>query len=392
MKNTKGLSRRTMLKGAAATIGIGALGYGLYRTGVFQGQSKSPEDVPAAPISKNKHPVSGVEVSALGMGCMRFPMQPGSSSPRGPEIDEDAAFKLVDYALESGINYFDTAYFYHGGASEAVLGRALARHPRERYLVADKMPGRIIESLSHAKEVFKGQLAKLKTDSIDFYQLHAVMGVPDYQKIYEEYGVLDFLLEQREKGLIKHLGWSFHGDVEALEYLLSRDVRWDYAMLQLNYHDLLHKLVMPERRAKIIGLDKQPAPAHWMYEKVRDAGIPIVVMEPLLGGRLARLSRTRKARGSRRRRSERVLQCSYRWKYKIDYWSGQKSREDTIEYQPQGCVCAESVSVCTDAVCSHDMRCGAHAEALRDCVADASDLHHFQACRRAYHTDDDNDG
>ena len=291
MKNTKGLSRRTMLKGAAATIGIGALGYGLYRTGVFQGQSKSPEDVPAAPISKNKHPVSGVEVSALGMGCMRFPMQPGASSPRGPEIDEDAAFKLVNYALDSGINYFDTAYFYHGGASEAVLGRALARHPRESYLVADKMPGRIIESLSHAKEVFKGQLAKLKTDSIDFYQLHAVMGVPDYQKIYEEYGVLDFLLEQREKGVIKHLGWSFHGDVEALEYLLSRDVPWDYAMLQLNYHDLLHKLVMPERRAKIIGLDKQPAPAHWMYEKVRDAGIPIVVMEPLLGGRLARLSK-----------------------------------------------------------------------------------------------------
>lgn len=291
MTNNKGVGRRTVLKGAAATLGLGALGYGLYKTGVISGSSGFQEYEALTPVSKNKHPGSGVEVSALGMGCMRLPMLPGATSPRGPEIDETATFKLVDYALKAGINYFDTAYFYHGGQSEAVLGRALARHPRERYLVATKMPGRIIESLSHAKEVFKGQLAKLKTDFVDFYQLHAVMGVDSYKKVYEEYGVLDFLLEQREKGVIKHLGWSFHGDMEALEYLLSRPALWDYAMLQLNYHDLLHKLVIPERRAQIIGLKNQPAPADWMYMKVRDAGIPIVVMEPLLGGRLARLSK-----------------------------------------------------------------------------------------------------
>lgn len=222
---------------------------------------------------------------------MRFPMLPSATSPRGTEIDEQATFKLIDFALDNGLNYFDTAYFYHTGASESVLGKALSRHPRNSFLVATKMPGRIIESLDQARQIFKEQLEKCRVDYFDFYQLHAAMGVPSCKKVSEEYGVLDFLLEMREKGIIRHLGWSFHGDCEALDYLLSRPVTWDYAMLQLNYHDLMHQLIMPEHRAKIISLKNSPAPAEWMYARVRDAQIPIVVMEPLLGGRLARLSR-----------------------------------------------------------------------------------------------------
>ncbi|MDE5832554.1 MAG: aldo/keto reductase, partial [Desulfovibrio sp.] len=183
----------------------------------------------------------------------------------------------------------------HKGVSEDVMGRALCRHPRESYLIATKMPGRVIESLEQAKEIFAGQLKKCRSDYFDFYQLHAVMSVPSYKRIYEELGVLDFLLEQKERGVIQHLGWSFHGDSETLDYLLSRPVEWDYAMLQINYHDLMNELVMPEKRKQIIGLTRQPAPALWMYERVRDAGIPIVVMEPLLGGRLARLSKKARA-------------------------------------------------------------------------------------------------
>ena len=291
MKKASGITRRRLLQGAACGLGAGALAYGLDKLGLFSGAGQKPEFQLAGPMTMNRHPRTGTNVSALGYGCMRFPMLPASTSPRGPEIDEKAAFRLIDCALDHGINYFDSAYFYHSGASEEVLGKALARHPRERFLVATKMPGRVIESFRQAKEIFAGQLKKCRVDHFDFYQLHAVMGVPSYKKVYEELGVLDFLLEMREKGVIRHLGWSFHGDSEALDYLLSRPVAWDYAMLQLNYHDLMHGLVMPEHRARIISLKNQPAPADWMYARVRDAGIPIVVMEPLLGGRLARLSR-----------------------------------------------------------------------------------------------------
>lgn len=285
------IGRRFLLKGTGAAIGLTALGYGLYKwTRSADGSAKLHPKI-SGKMSTNTHPRSGVKVSSLGMGCMRFPMLPSATSPRGAEIDEQAAFRLIDYALDAGLNYFDSAYFYHKGESEAVLGKALARHPRENYLIATKMPGRVIESLDQAKEIFAGQLKKCHTNYFDFYQLHAVMSVPSYKKVYEEMGVLDFLLEQKEKGVIRHLGWSFHGDCESLDYLLANNPGWDYAMLQLNYHDLLHQLVMPEYRKGIIQLQNQPAPADWMYARVKDAGIPIVVMEPLLGGRLARLSK-----------------------------------------------------------------------------------------------------
>lgn len=289
----KMLSRRAMLKGAACALGAGALGMGLYKLG--RGDQKGVSDEITEPVTRKKHPGSGVEVSAFGYGCMRLPMLPSAISPRGTEVDEKKAFELIDYALACGVNYFDSAYFYHKGVSEEIMGRALSRHPREQYLIATKMPGRIIESLDQAKQIFEGQLKKCKSDYFDFYQLHAVMSVPSYKRIYADLGVLDYLLEKRERGIIRHLGWSFHGDSEALNYLLEQPIKWDYAMLQLNYHDLMHELVMPEYRKKIIGLKNEPAPTRWMYERVRDAGIPIVVMEPLLGGRLAHLSRKARA-------------------------------------------------------------------------------------------------
>ncbi|MBD5641723.1 MAG: 4Fe-4S binding protein [Desulfovibrio sp.] len=283
------INRRAVLKGAAGLIGLGALGYGLNALLSPKSAQTAPEA--AGPVTRHHHPRTGVEVSAFGYGCMRLPMLPSASSPRGTEVDEKQAFALIDHALACGVNYFDSAHFYHKGVSESVMGRALSRHPRESYLVATKMPGRIIESLDQAKEIFEGQLQKCRTGYFDFYQLHAVMGVPSYKHVYEDLGVLDYLLEKREKGIIRHLGWSFHGDSEALDYLLAQPVTWDYAMLQLNYHDLMHELVMPEKRKQIVGLSREPAPARWMYERVRDAGIPIVVMEPLLGGRLARLGK-----------------------------------------------------------------------------------------------------
>lgn len=284
------LSRRNLIKGALCGIGAGAVAFGMNGLVAFAA-SESHLPKPGGQMAMNRHPRTGVPVSALGYGCMRFPMLSTASSPRSDEIDEKEAFRLIDYALAHGVNYFDTAWFYHKGASEAVLGKALARHPRESFLVASKMPGRVIESLDQARDIFAMQLRKCQVDHFDFYQLHAVMSSPAYKKVYEDLGVLDFLLGQKEKGVIRHLGWSFHGDCEALAYLLSRPVEWDYAMLQLNYHDLMHDIVMQKHSKKNIGLSGQPAPADWTYAKVRGAGIPIVVMEPLLGGRLARLGK-----------------------------------------------------------------------------------------------------
>lgn len=152
MKGRHLLTRRNLVKGTICGLGAGALAWGLHGLGLFSGSNSARTELPA-PVTLNIHPRTGVAVSALGYGCMRFPMQPNATSPRGSEIDEKEAFRLVDHALAHGLNYFDSAYFYHKGESEAVLGRALARHPRDSFLVATKMPGRIIESLQQAKDI-----------------------------------------------------------------------------------------------------------------------------------------------------------------------------------------------------------------------------------------------
>lgn len=241
------------------------------------------------------HPRTGVAVSALAFGCMRLPMLPHATFPRGAEVDEKAAERLLDQALEYGVNYFDTAWPYHRNRSEPIIGAILSRHPRERYLLATKMPGMKVENLEMAKKIFNDQLARCKVDYFDFYQLHGIKKLEDYKRVYEEMGVLDYLLEQKAVGRIRHLGWSFHGDAPLLEYVLALGIPWDYAMLQLNYHDLLHRYDPSPAEVKAFNFPDQPAPTRWMYEKVRDAGIPIVVMEPLLGGRLAKLGKRAEA-------------------------------------------------------------------------------------------------
>ena len=231
----------------------------------------------------NKH---GEKVSLLGFGCMRYPVMAGESSPRSAKIDKDKAFALVDCALEHGVNYFDTAWGYHQGASEEVTGLALQRHPRESFNIATKMPSYLSPTLSQAKEIFSTQLKKCRVEYFDYYLLHTLSTVEAYQKTYEQEKVLDFLLAERKAGRIRNLGWSFHGTSDMLTYVLNTGVDWDFAMIQLNYHDLLYKFIQPKRRVLA-----EPAPAKWMYETMVASGLPLIIMEPLLGGRLARLNK-----------------------------------------------------------------------------------------------------
>lgn len=285
----KKLSRRRVLQAAGVGVTGGALLYGLDKLKLLPDFKPPLPEPPTDKMTYVTQPKSGDKVSLLGFGCMRYPMQPDASGPGGPEIDEAAAFRLVDYALAHGVNYFDTAYVYHQGMSEVMTGKALKRHPRERFFLATKMPGRMNPDRAKAKEIFETQLARCQVEYVDYYLLHNLQSAAHYKKVYEDQGVLDYLLEEKRQGRIRNLGWSFHGDQEMLEYVLSRPVDWDFAQIQLNYHDLMHQLVLPPGLRR--SLVNEPAPAKWTYDKMQASGLPLVVMEPLLGGRLARLNK-----------------------------------------------------------------------------------------------------
>ncbi|MDR1395743.1 MAG: aldo/keto reductase [Deltaproteobacteria bacterium] len=282
------LTRRNFLIGLGAAAAGGVIGQGLKTLKMRSGPDSPGEGREKMTLRTN--PLNGDRVSLLGFGCMRFPMLPGAQSPTGPEVDEKTAEKLIDWAYERGVSYFDTAYPYHQGKSETVLGRALRKHPRDSFFLADKMPTFLNPDRTRAEEYFFVQLKRCQAEYFDYYLLHNIKTKEIYQEIYEKNGVLDFLLEQKKAGRIRNLGWSFHGDEAALNYLLNCGVKWDAVQVQLNYHDLLNRYVHSEA---FLNQDMtwQPAQPAWILEQLNARGFPIIIMEPLLGGRLARLNR-----------------------------------------------------------------------------------------------------
>lgn len=288
-KSTQSFSRRTLLKAAGAGAAGAALAYGADKFGAVPGQRPKRPEIPKGRLTCRTNPRNGDRISLLGFGCMRLPVLPEATQPRGPDVDEAAAFRLIDYALAHGVNYYDTGWHYHRGMSEVVMGKALKRHPRNSYFMADKMPGVLNPTLDEAKNIFRTQLERCQTDYFDYYYLHGLRSLEGYKTVYEDRGVLDYLLEEKAAGRIRNLGWSFHGTEEMLEYLLSRDVQWDMALVQLNYHDLMHEFTPPSSIAQRFQLT--PAQPRFVLEKMRKTAIPLLVMEPLLGGRLARLNR-----------------------------------------------------------------------------------------------------
>ncbi len=202
----------------------------------------------------------GEEISCLGMGNMRLPVNDEK------KIDFDAAAAIIDRLYNSGVNYFDTAYVYHGGESESFLGKAMKKYPRESFRLATKFPYFVGKAPA---EVFEEQLRRLDTDYVDFYLLHAV-GDSNADGYLNE-GALDYFREQKKLGRIRHLGFSFHGSLDTLRRFVAAN-DWDFTQIQLNYMDwtLQH------------GKEQ--------YDILTEAGIPVVVMEPVRGGRLAKLT------------------------------------------------------------------------------------------------------
>lgn len=203
----------------------------------------------------------GIVTKLLGFGCMRFPTKDG-------EIDEEKAELMLDTAYKAGVNYFDTAYVYHGGKSEEFVGRVLAKYPRDTYYIATKLPVWSLQSKEDVRKVIDEQFARLNKDVIDFYLLHSMQ-----KKAWDkalEYGALEIIEEYRKAGKIKYVGFSFHDSYEVFEEIINY-YDWDFCQIQFNYVDT-------EIQAGYKG-----------YKLAEEKGIPMVIMEPIKGGSLASL-------------------------------------------------------------------------------------------------------
>ena len=223
------------------------------------------------------NPATGDKVSLLGFGCMRWPM---IDKDGVQVIDQEAVNEMVDYALEHGVNYFDTSPAYLQGQSEKAAGIALSRHPRDSYFIATKLSNFGDFDKAASLKMYRDSFEQLKTDYFDYYLLHNIgRSMEQFNDRYVNNGLIDFVKAEREAGRIRNLGFSFHGIREMFDHFLKMhdngEIHWDFCQIQLNYKDWTH--ADPKRNVN----------ADYLYAELDKREIPMVIMEPLLGGRLA---------------------------------------------------------------------------------------------------------
>lgn len=285
--NNKPIGRRNFLK----TLGGGVVAASTLLTGCSSNESKSilssTHQKGTGKMTYRKD-VHGTDVSLLCFGCMRFPTIKGDSGRENAnnDLDQEEINRMVDHAIENGVNLFDTSPAYCQGRSEKALGIALSRHDRSKFLVSTKMSNFGNFTREASIEMYNNSFKELQVDYIDYYLLHSVGGGEDamayFENRYIKNGMLDFLLNERKAGRIRNLGFSYHGDIRIFDYLLSRhdEIKWDFVLIQLNYVDWKHaKKINPSNTN-----------AEYLYSEIEKRGIPGFVMEPLLGGRLADLN------------------------------------------------------------------------------------------------------
>lgn len=270
------MDRRDFLK----TAGAGALAVGTTSlTGCSFSSDKRTEVSGDAEMQMRTSPKNGEKVSLLGYGCMRWPMKKGEDGK--DHIDQEAVNEMVDYAYRNGVNYYDTSPAYLQGQSEEAAGIALSRYPRESYYIATKLSNFNNFSREAGLKMYRDSQEALRTDYFDYYLLHAIgtSGFEGFEERYINNGLLDFLLEEREAGHIRNLGFSFHGRKEVFDQFMAlhEKYHWDFVQIEMNYVDWKHAKV-PEN-----------VNADYLYDELTKRNIPATIMEPLLGGRLAKL-------------------------------------------------------------------------------------------------------
>ena len=284
MSKDKNISRRSFLKlFGAGTVATAATLAGCKKANKAEEQAaneyKNQVEPPMGQMTYRENPTTKDKVSLLGYGMMRLPMKPDSE-----EFDQEMINKQVDYAIEHGLNYFDTSPVYCRGESEHCTGIALHRHKRSEYFVATKLSNFNPDYHSREKaiEMYRNSMKELQVDYIDYYLLHSVGGgMDEFEKRYLNNGMMDFLLGERQAGRIRNLGFSFHGKKEVFDEVLAMHDKyhWDFVQIELNYLDWDFA----------DEINKRNVDASYLYAELHKKGIPAVIMEPLLGGRLASL-------------------------------------------------------------------------------------------------------
>lgn len=300
MNEKKKIARRDFLKivGGGAVASAAAL-YGCGRKGEKALGESALGEVPTDKM-EYRTSVTGDRVSLLGYGCMRWPTHKSADGTR-EEIDQQTVDELIDYAMAHGVNYYDTAPVYLQGFSERATGTSLKRYPRDKYFVATKLSNFKNPTRENSLAMYRQSFVELQVDYIDYYLLHSMSGGIAWTKErFVDNGVLDFLLREREAGRIRNLGWSFHGDKELFDYMLSMDVKWDFVQIQMNYVDWKHA-------------SGRNVNADYLYDELAKRNIPVVIMEPLLGGRLASLNDHLVARLKEQRPQASIASWAFRY-------------------------------------------------------------------------------
>ena len=282
------ISRRSFLKlvGAGAVATTAALtGCKSKKQQAIEDEYKQQVEPPTGKMTYRKNPKTGDNVSLLGYGMMRLPSLPNTKEDEPPAYDQEMINQQVDYAIAHGLNYFDTSPAYCRGLSEHCTGIALSRHKRSEFFVATKLSNFSPETQSRegSIEMYHISMRELQVDYIDYYLLHGIGGggMDALHARYIDNGILDYLLEERKAGRIRNLGFSYHGEIEVFDYLLSENEKyqWDFVQIELNYLDWNYANEINDRNTD----------ASYLYAELQKRGIPAVIMEPLLGGRLAQV-------------------------------------------------------------------------------------------------------
>ena len=295
------MNRRDFLK----SMGAGALATAALAAGCDNPNATNAEGFALGEVPTDKmtyrQGTHGEKVSLLGYGCMRLPSVEDGKDGNQTEgdLDQDRINELTDYAIAHGLNLFDTAPRYCKARSEIAMGKALSRHKRDEYLISTKLSNQnpSLWNYKGSVEMFEQSLERLQVDYLDFYMLHCV-GLPGrdqdgnqvepmeaFKRRFVDNGMIEYLMEQRAKGRIRNLGFSYHGDVKVFDHALSLhdQVHWDHVLIQHNYINWQHAADLAEEAG---GGD---ANSEYLYGELAKRDIPVFVMEPLLGGQLANL-------------------------------------------------------------------------------------------------------